>query len=237
MFGWKNHYIKSGHVGYITKDPIFGKASYIGTLTGPASTGMVYLQYVKEIDVRSYGFIKKCSALTKDNIKIEHLAFIFNANLNPNEVEHIQRNYAFDNSSKLLDDLMSFRIRSLFEECIGTLNALDVWQNKQAIIDFVVNEYNKDSVSKYFQLTHFTMDDPILPDCIAKQFVNAEQQKATLIAAETENKVEILKAQAFAEKIKLIQGILPDEVVEILKIEMLKSLKELKLIDVNLTIK
>ena len=71
LAGCTNEATPEGQEGYIFHRPlIFGEAYYVGSQTGPTSTGVVWRQYVTNVDVRPKNYTEGFSILSKDNLNV-----------------------------------------------------------------------------------------------------------------------------------------------------------------------
>jgi len=69
--GCGNESTDEGHVGYVYHQPlIFGEAGYVGTQVGPTSTGVVWRQYVINVDVRAKNYTEEFHILSRDNLTV-----------------------------------------------------------------------------------------------------------------------------------------------------------------------
>jgi len=60
-----------GFEGYITHVPlIFGQAGYVGNQIGPTSTGMVWREFVVNVDMRPKNYSEEFHILSKDNLNV-----------------------------------------------------------------------------------------------------------------------------------------------------------------------
>ena len=66
-----NQTTPEGFEGYVYHTPlVFGKAYFVGTQTGPTSTGVVWRQYVINIDVRPKNYSEEFHILSRDNLNV-----------------------------------------------------------------------------------------------------------------------------------------------------------------------
>lgn len=79
--GCANHHTPAGHSGYIRSTPMVGAGEYVGTQTGPTSTGWVWRQKLVNIDVRSRTFTEELSTTVKGGLRVELRA---HARMRPN---------------------------------------------------------------------------------------------------------------------------------------------------------
>jgi hypothetical protein len=69
--GCVNRNTPAGHEGYIRSNPIAGAGKYIGTQTGPTSTGWVWRQKVVNIDMRPRTYTEEMTIPTSNRLKLE----------------------------------------------------------------------------------------------------------------------------------------------------------------------
>lgn len=66
-----NQTTPEGFEGYIVHRPlVFGEAYHVGNQTGPTSTGMVWRQYVANVDMRPKNYSEEFHILSKDNLNV-----------------------------------------------------------------------------------------------------------------------------------------------------------------------
>lgn len=69
--GCSNESTPEGQVGYVHHIPMFfGQAGFVGTQTGPTSTGVVWRQYVINVDVRAKNYTEDFHILSRDNLTV-----------------------------------------------------------------------------------------------------------------------------------------------------------------------
>jgi len=87
----------AGYEGYIYHIPlVFGKAEYRNSLRGPASTGVSWRLYVKNVDMRAKSYKEDFKLLTRDNLSVE---FEVNTriSLRPGSVKEIVEEWGDEN--------------------------------------------------------------------------------------------------------------------------------------------
>lgn len=88
-----NQMTLEGQVGYIQHEPlIFGEAYFVGTQRGPTSTGLVWRQYVTNVDVRPKNYTEVFSILSKDNLNIGFEAHA-RISIDPERVQDLVEDY------------------------------------------------------------------------------------------------------------------------------------------------
>lgn len=69
--GCANHTTPEGQEGYIVHVPLFfGQSAYLGSQTGPTSTGMVWRQYVTNVDMMPKNYSEEFHILSRDNLNV-----------------------------------------------------------------------------------------------------------------------------------------------------------------------
>ena len=76
-FGCNNETSPEGFEGYIVHKPlVFGSAYYIGSLQGPASTDLLWRQYLTNVDMRPKTYTEQFRILSADNLNVGFEAHI-----------------------------------------------------------------------------------------------------------------------------------------------------------------
>ncbi|MFK7987647.1 MAG: SPFH domain-containing protein [Sandaracinaceae bacterium] len=71
LWGCTNQTTPEGHEGYITHEPLVaGQAHYVGSQTGPTSTGLVWRQYLTNVDMRPKTYTEQFRILSRDNLNV-----------------------------------------------------------------------------------------------------------------------------------------------------------------------
>lgn len=66
-----NQTTPEGFQGYLYHQPlIFGEAYFVGDQTGPTSTGVVWRQFLQNVDVRPKNYTEEFHILSKDNLNV-----------------------------------------------------------------------------------------------------------------------------------------------------------------------
>jgi regulator of protease activity HflC (stomatin/prohibitin superfamily) len=71
LTGCGNQTTPEGYVGYVTHVPlIFGSAGFVKIQQGPTSTGVVWRQFVENVDVRAKNYTEEFQILSRDNLTV-----------------------------------------------------------------------------------------------------------------------------------------------------------------------
>lgn len=96
LTGCANETTPEGYEGYIVHVPlVFGEAGYVGSQTGPTSTGMVWRQYVTNVDMRPKNYSEEFHILSKDNLNVGFEAHA-RIGLRPGSVREMVEQFAAD---------------------------------------------------------------------------------------------------------------------------------------------
>lgn len=69
--GCANETTPEGFVGYVHHVPlVFGEGGFVGTQVGPTSTGVVWRQFVTNVDVRPKNYTEEFHILSRDNLTV-----------------------------------------------------------------------------------------------------------------------------------------------------------------------
>lgn len=69
--GCTNQTTPEGHEGYVVHVPlVFGKSHFVKSMKGPSSTGVVWRQYVSNVDVRPKNYTEDFHILSADNLNV-----------------------------------------------------------------------------------------------------------------------------------------------------------------------
>jgi regulator of protease activity HflC (stomatin/prohibitin superfamily) len=69
--GCSNQTTPEGHEGYLVHRPLaLGQAHYVGSQTGPTSTGLVWRQEVINVDMRPKNYTEEFHILSRDNLNV-----------------------------------------------------------------------------------------------------------------------------------------------------------------------
>jgi hypothetical protein len=66
-----NQTTPEGHEGYLVHQPLmFGQAGFVGSQAGPTSTGVVWRQYVTNVDMQPKNYSEEFHILSRDNLNV-----------------------------------------------------------------------------------------------------------------------------------------------------------------------
>jgi regulator of protease activity HflC (stomatin/prohibitin superfamily) len=94
-----NQMTPEGHEGYLVHRPLaFGQAHFVGGQVGPTSTGLVWRQYVVNVDMRPKNYTEEFHILSRDNLNV---GFEANARigLRAGSVRHVVEEFGADEAT------------------------------------------------------------------------------------------------------------------------------------------
>jgi regulator of protease activity HflC (stomatin/prohibitin superfamily) len=132
--GCVNIHTPPGHEGYVRSKPIAGAGEFVGTQTGPTSTGWVWRQEVVNIDMRPRTFSEDMTIPTKTRVEIGLRAHA-RIKLRKGGVKHIVEEFGGENwyANNVKD-----RFRAAVRDQVQRLEPFEVKNEMRAIGDHVL---------------------------------------------------------------------------------------------------
>jgi hypothetical protein len=88
-----NETTPEGYEGYVHHEPLFfGEAYFVGTQTGPTSTGLVWRQYVTNVDIRPKNYDEEFRILSRDNLNVGFVTHV-RVGIRPGTVRRLVESY------------------------------------------------------------------------------------------------------------------------------------------------
>ena len=115
--------VPEGHEGYIYRVPLwFGQMTYVKTLRGPASTGVSWRLYSKNVNMRAKSYKEDFQLLTHDNLSV---AFEVNTRikLRDGSVKQIVEEWG---GTKWYEDNVKEPLRTIVREEVSRFSATDI---------------------------------------------------------------------------------------------------------------
>ena len=153
--GCTNETTPEGFEGYIIHRPLWlGKSYYVGSQTGPTSTGVVWRQFVTNVDVRPKNYTEEFHILSRDNLNVGFAAHV-RISIRPGTVKDLVENFGVgvtvDRNRE--DQLPEWYIRNVRQpyrtavrDTVHEFDAYDIQSQTQEIagriLDRVQSEYD-----------------------------------------------------------------------------------------------
>ncbi len=129
--GSSNKSTPAGYVGYVTQHSLLGRQQFVGTQTGPTSTGRVWLIDVSNVSVTPYTYNEEFAGeraiLSKDNLKLQfavHIVF----RINPERVKDFVEKYATLYDEDKPDELVQHAYENFVKEPLRTYSRDELQQ-------------------------------------------------------------------------------------------------------------
>lgn len=169
VVGCEHQRTPAGHEGYVYHDPLlFGSRHYTETIQGPGSTGLVWRDYVINIDMRPTTHSEEYKILTKDNLE---LSFRSHAKISLKEgsVRDVVETLGAQNWYK--NNVME-QYRTAVHEEVRKYDAYTVKDKSQEISENILQRLRKEYEKTPVQFESMSIGSIDYPDS-----VNAEIEK------------------------------------------------------------
>jgi regulator of protease activity HflC (stomatin/prohibitin superfamily) len=217
-----------GHEGYIYHIPlVFGKAEYRETLRGPASTGVAWRLYVKNVDMRATSYKESFQLLTSDNLSVEFEATT-RIRLRAGSVKQIIEDWGEEH---WYDWNVKEPLRTIVRQEITRVNAVAIQVQtemvKQAMFDRLLDKY-KDTPIEILSVDIGNIKFPqrvieAIELKIAKQ-QELERQEFVLAKTRKEAAIRVLEALKAAKQQRIISSTLDPLYVQRLAVQVYRQL-------------
>jgi hypothetical protein len=225
--GCANHHTPAGHVGYVKSIPIAGAGEFVGTQTGPTSTGWVWRQQVVNIDVRTRTFNEEMTIPTANQLQLTLNAY-GRIRLRTDRVREVVEKFGGENwyVNNVRD-----QFRATVRDKVQKLAEFEVKDQMRQIGDAVL----KDMQARYADtpIEFLTVDvgdikypAGVVKSVVAKFVTNEENERRDieLEIAQRQIDIGIAEAQGIADAQKIIRTTLDPM---FLQFEALRAIEEL----------
>ena len=135
-----NQTTPEGHEGYLYHMPlVFGSAHFVGEQVGPTSTGLVWRQYVVNVDMRPKNYNEEFHILSRDNLTVGFEASA-RVGLRANSVRQVVEDLGGVDVSEEQGDLPTWYLRNVRQayrtavrDVVHDYNAYDIQRDTQQI--------------------------------------------------------------------------------------------------------
>lgn len=206
--GATNFETPAGYVGYIRQGSIFGKSKFIGTQSGPTSSGLMWLVKGQNVSVTPYTeneiWTSKDSVLAQDKLPMQlsaHLTW----KIKEDRVADFMENYGGWEDVAKVDEVESSAyehfirqpFRNLVRDEISKYPGLNISEN----LGKIASDIHKALVEQ-FKDTPFIVVNSVIGTCIPPENVTEQIAKKVAVQQELERKQTELQ---IAEKQEAIQ--------------------------------
>lgn len=225
-----NPEVPAGHEGYIYYMPlIFGKMDFRRSLAGPASTGVSWRLYTKNIDMRERNFPEEFQLLSSDDLKV---AFEVNTRirLRPGTVKEIVEEWG---GESWYEWNVKEPLRTIVRREIMKVSATDIQLKTDIVgqeIEAALREKYKDTPIdiQSVDIGRFEFPEEVaqaIQQKIAKQ-QELERQKFILEKSRKEAAIRVLDAVKVAKKQRIISATLDPLYVQWRAVQVYRALGE-----------
>jgi hypothetical protein len=195
--GCVNRHTPAGYEGYVRSNPIAGAGKYIGTQSGPTSTGWVWRQKVVNIDMRPRTYSEEMEIPTSNRLKL-HLKAHVRIKLKRGGVKQIVEELGGENwyVTNVKD-----RFRGAFRDQIQRLDQFEVKNQINEIGERVLAQMKERYKDTPIEFLSVNVGDMTYPDqvveSVTRKFVTIEENERKDIELRIAQKqIEIGEAEA-----------------------------------------
>ncbi len=225
--GCANHHTPPGHEGYIKSKPLVGAGEFVGTQTGPTSTGWVWRKEVVNIDIRPRTYSEEMTILTSNRLELAFRAHarirLVNQNIQ-NVVEDLGgENWYSDNVQK--------QFRAAVRDAVQRLEPFEVKNRMRQIGDEVLAAMKVSYEETPIEFLTVDIGNIEYPEVVVKSVIRKfvtnednERKDVELGIAQRQIDIGIAEAQGIADAQEIIRTTLDPM---FLQFEALRAIEEL----------
>lgn len=205
--GCYNPSTPAGHEGYVVRGAIVGQRAYVGTQTGPTSTGLGWLLEVQNVDFRWRTYNEQFKVMSADN-----LSLAFNAHLvvrpTPSSVRDVVETYG---GEEWYPRSVQEPFRNAIYEAVAGYKALEAKDKRETISADVTQKFRAFLDKKPFEVEKIVIGTIDLPEEVAKsqelkisKETEIERQDFEVKIAEKKKQIKVIEAEGIAEAQRII---------------------------------
>jgi len=190
-----------GFEGYIVHKPLlFGRRTFVGTQTGPTSTGWVWRQYVTNIDMRTTTASEQMHIFSKDNLEVSFEAHA-RIRLRPGTVRKIVEEYSGEG---WYANNVQRPYRTAVRETVRQYEAFDIKDRSVDIATAVLERLRREYAETPFEFLDMSIGNIDYPDSVEERVVAnlaSEQRRQRMEVQEriAESQAQIREMRAGGE--------------------------------------
>ncbi|MCA9674963.1 MAG: hypothetical protein H6709_21125 [Kofleriaceae bacterium] len=225
--GCANHHTPAGHVGYIKSRPFLGAGEFVGTQTGPTSTGFRWRLEVVNIDIRPRTFSEEMKIPTRNRLEVQLRAHA-RIRLDADKVRDIVETYG---GEQWYANNVRDQYRSAVRDKVQQLDVFDVKNQMRNIGDEVLADMQARYADTGIEFLSVDVGDIVYPqgvvDSVIAKFVTNEENErkdVELQIAQRQIEIGIAEAKGIADSQRIIRTTLDPM---FLQFEALRAIEEL----------
>ena len=206
--GCVNIHTPPGHEGYVRSTPLVGAGDFVGTQTGPTSTGWVWRQKVVNIDMRPRTYSEDMTIPTRTRVEIELSAYA-RIKLRKGGVKEVVDRFGGENwyTNNVRD-----RFRAAVRDQVQKLDPFEVKNEMRHIGDQVLDTMKAEYEKTPIEFVAIDIGDIVYPDrvvnAVTDKFVtneNNEQKSIELEIAQKQIEIGIAEATGTRDAQQIIR--------------------------------
>jgi regulator of protease activity HflC (stomatin/prohibitin superfamily) len=232
--GYRNVETPAGYVGYLTQGSLAGKTVFVGTQTGPTSSGLNFLYNVVNVSVTPYTFDELFSTenstgvLAKDQLAVSfglHIVF----RIKPDQVQNFVEKYTTLSGSDTPDRVVIVAYNNFVKEpartfaraAVGRFDGLEIESHIDQIQSEVAENLKKQTATTPFEILNVVVGNVQFPPVVTQAVANkiASQQELARMTTQTDitrkqAEQRELEAEGIAKSMETINRQLTPEYIQ-----------------------
>lgn len=190
MFGGSNPFTPPGNEGYVYHQPlVFGQREFVGTATGPTSTGWRWRQFVTNIDMRVRTYSEQMQIFSADNLEVNFEAHA-RIRLRAGSVQQVVEEYS---GVAWYQNNVQRPYRTAVRETVRQSNAFDIKDRSEEIGDAVLARLREEYEGTPVEFLSISIGNINYPQSVEQRVV------ANLAAEQRRQRMEVQRQIAEAE--------------------------------------
>jgi regulator of protease activity HflC (stomatin/prohibitin superfamily) len=199
LAGCSNQTTPEGQVGYVYHVPLaFGRASFIGIQRGPTSTGMVWRQWVINVDVRPKNYSEEFHILSRDNLTVGFEAHA-RISIRPEGVRQLVERLGAGEDTGTIPEWYSRAVkqpyRSAVNDVVHEYDAYDIQTQTQEIGSRILDRLRNDFASTPIEFESISIGNLTYPEEINVEIQRKLAAEQDLERMERERQIAEQEAQ------------------------------------------
>jgi regulator of protease activity HflC (stomatin/prohibitin superfamily) len=237
LFACSNETTPEGHVGYVYHQPlVFGRAGFVRTQVGPTSTGVVWRQFVVNVDIQAKNYTEEFHILSRDNLSVgfeAHARIAIRPQAVRALVDRMGADQPTENAALPTWYVRAVRqaFRSSVRDVVHEYNAYDIQAKTQEISTHILSRLREEFGSSPIDFESISIGNLTYPAAINAEIqrkLATEQDLERMVRerqiAEQESQIVVTNARGRAAAQRIVNETLTPLYVQH---EMLEGFKEL----------
>lgn len=217
----------AGYVGYVTQGAMFGQTRFIRLQTGPTSTGLMWMGYVKNVSVTPYTFTETfektqngdSSILANDNLQVQfqaHILWRVKAEKTKEFIEHYSTLEDADHPQRIVDtayvNFIKEPLRTFAREEVQKYEGLKIKDNAGFIGEAITAKIQEVVKDTPYEIINVVIGNIQYPDSVSTAVANKiaatqelEQRDTVINMKKKDATIREIEANGIAKAMDIVQ--------------------------------